>query len=62
MSTAAHTISVTGGGPFGRAWLDCSCGLARRFASKRAATIAGVHHRAASSQSPTTDPTQETPR
>jgi len=40
-----HDIRVTGGGPFGRAWLDCSCGIDRVFASKRAATAAAfLHH------------------
>lgn len=40
-----HDITVTGGGPFGRAWFDCSCGITRVFASKVPATHAAlVHH------------------
>lgn len=35
---------VTGGGPFGRAWMDCPCGVTRVFASKHAANIAGLNH------------------
>lgn len=42
---AGHAITVTGGGPFGRAWFDCPCGIKRVFASKRAAnTAALIHH------------------
>lgn len=37
-----HQITVTGGGPFGRAYVDCSCGMpaviaATKFAAQRAA-------------------------
>ncbi|MEP7738559.1 hypothetical protein ABKW28_12955 [Nocardioides sp. 31GB23] len=40
-----HAITVTGGGPFGRAWFDCSCGESAVRATKRAANIAAlVHH------------------
>lgn len=40
-----HQITVTGGGPFGRAWVDCSCGHTRTCASARAAnTAALIHH------------------
>lgn len=41
---SAHAITVTPG-PFGRAHLECPCGIERVFASKRAANRAGlVHH------------------
>lgn len=39
-----HFITVTGGGPFGRAWFDCSCGIARVFASKKAANVSALDH------------------
>jgi hypothetical protein len=39
-----HFITVTGGGPFGRAWFDCKCGIARIFASKHAANTHAVAH------------------
>jgi hypothetical protein len=39
-----HFITVTGGGPFGRAWFDCTCGIARVFASKTAANQAALGH------------------
>ena len=42
----AHFIQVTGGGPFGRAWFDCRCGIARVFASKHAANVAALAHHA----------------
>lgn len=41
-----HDITVTGGGPFGRAWFDCTCGKALTHASKKAANDAALaHHR-----------------
>jgi hypothetical protein len=41
-----HDITVTGGGPFGRAWFDCTCGKAVTHASKKAANDAALaHHR-----------------
>jgi len=39
-----HFIQVTGGGPFGRAWFECECGIDRRFASKHAANQAALAH------------------
>lgn len=39
-----HFITVTGGGPFGRAWFDCSCGLTAVRASKRAANLVAIAH------------------
>lgn len=40
-----HQINVTAGGPFGRAYFDCSCGVTRTLASKSAANrTALVHH------------------
>lgn len=39
-----HQITVTGGGPFGRAWFDCSCGIAQTHASKLAANTAALRH------------------
>ncbi len=43
---AAHHITVTPGGPFGRAWFECTCGLSRTHASKKAAIDAALaHHR-----------------
>lgn len=39
-----HRITVTGGGPFGRAYFDCTCGIARTFASKHAANVAAIAH------------------
>lgn len=42
-----HQITVTGGGPFGRAWFDCTCGIAQTHASKRAANQAALRHYAA---------------
>jgi len=38
-----HTITVTPG-PFGRAYFDCSCGIARTFAAKRPANTAALRH------------------
>lgn len=40
----AHQITVTGGGPFGRAWFDCSCGITVVHASKHAANQAALRH------------------
>lgn len=44
---AGHSITVTGGGPFGRAWFDCTCGRSEHRATKKAANLAALdHHRA----------------
>lgn len=41
-----HAITVTPGGPFGRAWFDCTCGASRRCASHKSANaVALAHHR-----------------
>lgn len=40
----AHSITVTGGGPFGRAYFDCSCGIANVYASKSAANQSAMAH------------------
>ena len=43
----AITVTVTGNGPFGRAWVDCSCGFSKTCASKRDANrTALAHHHA----------------
>lgn len=39
-----HVITVTGGGPFDRAWVDCSCGYTLTCASKWTANRAGLRH------------------
>jgi hypothetical protein len=39
-----HLIMVTGDGPFGRAWFDCTCGIARTFGSKGAANLSALAH------------------
>jgi hypothetical protein len=40
-----HDISVTGNGPFGRAWVDCwTCGYTLTCASKHAANRAALRH------------------
>ncbi len=39
-----HHITVTGGGPFGRAWFDCTCGIARTCPSKHAANVSALAH------------------
>lgn len=39
-----HQITVTGGGPFGRAYFECTCGIDRTFASKHAANVSAMAH------------------
>jgi hypothetical protein len=39
-----HHITVTGGGPFGRAYFECSCGIARTYASKHDANRGALRH------------------
>lgn len=40
-----HLIQVTPGGPFGRAYVDCTCGLTRTCATKFAANRSAlIHH------------------
>lgn len=39
-----HLIMVTGNGPFGRAWFDCTCGIARTFGNKSGANQSALTH------------------
>lgn len=43
-SHPGHVLNVTGGGPFGRAWVDCSCGYTLTCPSKYAADRAALRH------------------
>lgn len=38
---AVHHITVTGGGPFGRAWFDCSCAAANDAALRHHREVIG---------------------
>jgi hypothetical protein len=42
MTAPKHLVTVTAHGP--HYYLDCTCGLVKQFASKRAANVAGRDH------------------
>lgn len=39
-----HAVTVTGNGPFGRAWVECSCGFSKVCASKKSANRTALAH------------------